>query len=76
MNLKGWDRMNDAKDGKISRILVAILAGMVAVIGLWGGYTYWKNIQYRRGMENGYQRAVQEAEAPSYPPPNSRWSAP
>ena len=53
--------MNDAKDGKISRILVAILAGMVAVIGLWGGYTYWKNIQYRRGMENGYRRAVQEA---------------
>ncbi len=53
--------MNEARDGRISRILVAILAGMVAVIGLWGGYQYWKNIQYRRGMEMGYRRAVQEA---------------
>lgn len=53
--------MNEARDGRLSRILVAILAGMVAVVGLWGGYNYWKNVQYRRGVETGYRRAVQEA---------------
>lgn len=54
--------MNESGENRgASRLLVAILAGMVAVLGVWGGYTYWKNVQYRRGMELGYRMAVQEA---------------
>lgn len=54
--------MNESRENHgVSRILVALLAGMVAVLGVWGGYTYWKNVQYRRGMELGYRMAVQEA---------------
>lgn len=54
--------MNESKENHgISRFLVAVLAGMVAVLGVWGGYTYWKNVQYRRGLEQGYRMAVQEA---------------
>ncbi len=54
--------MNESGENRgVSRFLVALLAGMVAVLGVWGGYTYWKNVQYRRGMELGYRMAVQEA---------------
>lgn len=56
--------MNESREASMSgagRVLIALLAGIAVVLGIWGGYTYWRNVQYRRTMEYGYRRAVQEA---------------
>ncbi|MBP1581753.1 MAG: germination protein YpeB [Oscillospiraceae bacterium] len=56
--------MNESREsanGSLGRMLVALLAGIVVVLGIWGGYTWWRNVQYRRSMESAYRRAVQEA---------------
>ena len=47
--------------GRASRALIFLLAGLTAALAIWGGYHYWRSSQYRRVVESGYRRAVQEA---------------
>lgn len=46
--------------GRASQVLIVLLAGLMTVLALWGGYHYWRSSQYRKAVENGYRRAVQE----------------
>ena len=62
--MKGWDLMNESdrsSAGRASRVLIFLLAAMTAALALWGGYYYWRSSQYRRVVESGYRRAVQQA---------------
>ncbi len=47
--------------GRASRVLIFLLTGLTAALAIWGGYHYWRGSQYRRVVESGYRRAVQEA---------------
>lgn len=62
--MKGWDLMNQSREasmGRVSRILIVLLTTLSAALAIWGGYYYWRSNQYRRMVETGYRRAVQEA---------------
>ncbi len=48
-------------ESRASRVLVALLTGLLAAVAIWGGYNYWQNTRYQRILENSYRRAVQQA---------------
>ena len=61
--MKGWASMNESERSymkRASHVLIILLAGLTTALALWGGYHYWRSNQYRRVVENGYRRAVQE----------------
>ena len=51
---------NNYSTNKIQRILIVILAGMTAILGIWGTYNFLQNKKYRRTLELNYRQAVQE----------------
>ena len=46
---------------RASKVLIFLLATITAAVAIWGGYHYWRSNQYRRVVESGYRRAVQQA---------------
>ncbi len=49
--------MNEAR---ASRVLIGLMATLLALVAIWGGYNYWQNTRYQRILENSYRRAVQQ----------------
>ncbi len=43
------------------RVLISLMAAVLVIVAVWGGYNYWQNMRYRSILETSYRRAVQEA---------------
>lgn len=56
---ESYDRRDS--DGKTARILAPLLVVIVVVLGIWSGYTYLRNLEYKNMLSLSYRRAVQEA---------------
>lgn len=54
------NKPNNYSMSQIQRILIVILAGITAVLGIWGTYNFLQNRKYRKTLELNYKQAVQE----------------